>query len=268
MRARSGRWSKMVRPHVAIVTLIAAAHLGHFHRPRRDRAAPRRRSSKASSRAARRCINRDDPRWKLLDRLARAAGVEHVVGFGEHAAADLQADQSARCMPIIRSIIGAGSAARKSTARIGAPGRHIVQNALAVLGAAAAGRRRRRQGGAVACRPDAPKPGRGKRHVLTHPERRDHADRRELQRQSGLDAGGARAARRHAGRGRRAAHRRARRHAGTRRAIRPSCMPALAELITGTSTDLVLLAGPEMKSLAEALPATCRKSSTAQTSTS
>ena len=45
---------KLVRPHVAVVTLIAAAHLGHFKQRSTRSPAPRPKYSKASSRAARR----------------------------------------------------------------------------------------------------------------------------------------------------------------------------------------------------------------------
>ncbi len=78
---------KLVRPHVAIVTLIAAAHLGLLQVSWTTSPRPRRRSSKASSRTALRCINRDDDRWSLLAELAREAGVEKIVGFGENAQA-------------------------------------------------------------------------------------------------------------------------------------------------------------------------------------
>ena len=61
-------------------------------------------------------------------------------------------------------------------------------------------------------------------------------------------------------------HRRARRHAGARRATRRNCMPGWRELITGKHIDLVLLAGPEMKALAEKLAGRTRESSTGLTS--
>ena len=63
----------------------------------------------------------------------------------------------------------------------------------------------------------APPKGRGERISLADPRGLRHADRRELQRQSGLDAGRAQAARRGGARTQRAPDRGDRRHAGARR---------------------------------------------------
>ncbi|MDG4885716.1 UDP-N-acetylmuramoylalanyl-D-glutamyl-2, 6-diaminopimelate--D-alanyl-D-alanine ligase, partial [Mesorhizobium sp. WSM4884] len=67
-------------------------------------------------------LNRDDPRWKLLGKVAKDAGVEHVFGFGENARSafrlvgcDLYADHSDIAVKIGK---------RDVTARVGAPGRH------------------------------------------------------------------------------------------------------------------------------------------------
>ena len=70
----------MVRPHVAVVTLIAAAHLGHF-RNLDEIATAKAEIFEGIEPGGTALLNRDDPRWKLLDKLARAAGVEHVVGL-------------------------------------------------------------------------------------------------------------------------------------------------------------------------------------------
>ena len=178
-------------------------------------------------------------------------------GFGEHARStfrltkcELHADHSVDHRQDRR---------REVAASIGAPGRHMVQNVLAVLGAAHLVGADVDQGCAGAGRPF----GRTRSWQAPYaaPSRRGrHADRRKLQRQPGLDAGGDGAARRDAGAGRRPPDRRAWRHAGTRRAIRRSCMPALADLIAGTSTDMVFLAGPEMKASGRALPDASRRS--------
>ena len=99
-----------------------------------------------------------------------------------------------------RSAISPTSAAARSSAQIGAPGRHIVQNALAVLGAAElAGADIDKVVAALATL--TPESGRGRRHRLGMPGGAITPDRRELQCQSGVDAGGDRAARRGAGDG-------------------------------------------------------------------
>ena len=68
---------KMVRPHVALITLIAAAHLGHF-RNLDEIATAKAEIFEGIEPGGTALLNRDDSRWKLLDRLARAAGVEHI----------------------------------------------------------------------------------------------------------------------------------------------------------------------------------------------
>ena len=79
-------------------------------------------------------INRDNPHFARLQRHAKAAGVGRIVSFGEHKSADarlvkfaLQPDSST----VAANILGADV-----TYKLGAPGRHVVLNSLAVLAAA------------------------------------------------------------------------------------------------------------------------------------
>jgi UDP-N-acetylmuramoyl-tripeptide--D-alanyl-D-alanine ligase len=141
---------------------------------------------------------------------------------------------------------------KEVAARVGAPGRHTVQNALAVLGAAdLVGADVEKV--ALSLESLVAGSGRGKRHVLKHPEgpitlidESYNANPASMQAAMALlDATPV------TGEGRRIAvlgdmlelgSHSAKLHAG------------LAELVAGTRTDLILLAGPEMKSLAEALP--------------
>ena len=74
---------KMVRPHVAIVTLIAPAHLGFFN-SLDEIARAKAEIFEGLERDGYALLNRDDGRWKLLERLAREALVENIVGFGEN----------------------------------------------------------------------------------------------------------------------------------------------------------------------------------------
>lgn len=123
----------MVRPHVAIVTLIAAAHLGHF-KSLDEIAAAKAEIFEGVEPDGHALVNRDDQRFKLLEKEARRAGVDHVWGFGEHARANIRltryepTDEGSRVTVRI--------AGEEHAFRIGAPGRHIAQNVLAVLGAA------------------------------------------------------------------------------------------------------------------------------------
>src|SRR5690606_6964039 len=58
---------KMVRPHVAVVTNVAAAHLGFF-RNLDEIAAAKAEIFEGLEPGGAALLNRDDPRWKLLEK--------------------------------------------------------------------------------------------------------------------------------------------------------------------------------------------------------
>lgn len=157
---------KMVQPHVALITLIAAAHLGFF-RNLDEIAMAKAEIFEGLVEGGTALINRDDERYKILDKQAKAVGVKNIAGFGENEKATyrlldckLFADHST---------IAAKIGGKEIVARIGAPGRHIVQNVLAVLGAA------HLVGApvpavAVALSDLRAEQGRGQRHALKHPK--------------------------------------------------------------------------------------------------
>src|SRR5262249_11854273 len=122
--------TRLVRPHVAIVTTVEPVHLEYFGSVEAiaDAKAEIFLGLEPGGAAV---LNRDHPHY---ERLARAVDAR-VVSFGEHADADarllkvsLQADSSAVHVNILGTEI---------TYKLGAPGRHVVQNSLAVLAAAA-----------------------------------------------------------------------------------------------------------------------------------
>lgn len=240
---------KLVRPHVAIVTLIAAAHLGHF-KSLDDIARAKAEIFEGIEHGGAALINRDDERWGLLAGLAREAGVERVLGFGEDANAAYRLTNVS--LHPDHSLISATIGGTEVAARIGAPGRHIVQNALAVLGAAdLVGADVQKV--ALALEGLSPEAGRGKRHVLKHPngpitliDESYNANPASMKAAMALlDATPV------TGEGRRIAVLGDMLELGGHSA---KLHAALAGLIASTRTDLILLAGPEMKSLAEALP--------------
>ncbi|RWC24806.1 MAG: UDP-N-acetylmuramoylalanyl-D-glutamyl-2,6-diaminopimelate--D-alanyl-D-alanine ligase [Mesorhizobium sp.] len=241
---------KMVRPHVAIVTMIAAAHLGFF-RNLDEIAKAKAEIFEGLEPEGAVILNRDDARFKLLDKMAHAAGVEHVYGFGENARStfklvqcELHADHS----DIIARIGG-----HEVTARIGAPGRHMVQNVLAVLGAAhLVGADLGKVASALADL--SAERGRGKRHVLRHPrgpitliDESYNANPASMSAAMALLN-----ATPVTGEGRRIAVLGDMLELGDHSA---KLHAALAELIVGTGTQTVFLGGPEMRVLAEVLPA-------------
>jgi UDP-N-acetylmuramoyl-tripeptide--D-alanyl-D-alanine ligase len=240
---------KMVRPHIAIVTGIAAAHLGHFN-SLDEIAAAKAEIFEGIERGGHALVNRDDQRWKLLEKAARDAGVEHVWGFGAHnrstfrlMACELGAD---------RSEVTAKMAGQEISMTIGIPGRHIVQNALAVLGAAyLAGADMKKVAAAMATL--KAEPGRGARETLRMREGSfTLIDESYNANPASMRAALELLAASEPGQG------------GRRIAVlgdmlelgihSPKLHAGLADVIGKNRPDIVLMAGEEMKALAQAMP--------------
>ncbi|RIX98800.1 UDP-N-acetylmuramoylalanyl-D-glutamyl-2,6-diaminopimelate--D-alanyl-D-alanine ligase [Aureimonas flava] len=124
---------KLVRPHVAVVTLIAAAHLGFFG-SLEEIAAAKAEIFEGVVPGGTAVLNADDPLTATLADAARAAGVTRITTFGEAEGADY------RLAGFRPSASGSRFVARIDGTQVevalGSGGRHLVQNALAVLGAA------------------------------------------------------------------------------------------------------------------------------------
>jgi UDP-N-acetylmuramoyl-tripeptide--D-alanyl-D-alanine ligase len=124
--------TQLVRPHVGIITGIEPVHLEYFGSLEKIADAKAEIFSGVEPGGAV-VLNRDNAQYERLAAAARAAHIERVVSFGEHAAADarlmqfsLQADGST----VEARILG-----QSVTYKVGAPGRHLVLNSLAVLAA-------------------------------------------------------------------------------------------------------------------------------------
>jgi UDP-N-acetylmuramoyl-tripeptide--D-alanyl-D-alanine ligase len=125
--------TRLVRPHVAIITTIAPVHLEFFGSL--DAIADAKAEIFAGvERGGAAVINRDNAQFGRLERSAKSTGVDRIVSFGEHARADarlikcsLQPDSST----VVARILGTDV-----TYKLGAPGRHLVLNSLAVLATA------------------------------------------------------------------------------------------------------------------------------------
>jgi UDP-N-acetylmuramoyl-tripeptide--D-alanyl-D-alanine ligase len=79
-------------------------------------------------------INRDSEFFDRLASAARRAGIGRIVGFGEHRQAEVRLEGAAlheTCSCVTAEIFG-----EVLSYRLGAPGRHLVMNSLAVLAAA------------------------------------------------------------------------------------------------------------------------------------
>jgi UDP-N-acetylmuramoyl-tripeptide--D-alanyl-D-alanine ligase len=157
--------TELVRPHVAIITTIEPVHLEFFPSVEAiaDAKAEIFQGIEPGGAAV---INRDNPHFARLEKQAKDANVGRIVSFGENAKADarlvkfaLQADSSTAQARILGHDV---------TYKLGAPGRHVVQNSLAVLAAAALAGADLAMS-AVALAELAPPTGRGARQTLEVP---------------------------------------------------------------------------------------------------
>jgi UDP-N-acetylmuramoyl-tripeptide--D-alanyl-D-alanine ligase len=125
--------SRLVRPHVAIITTIAPVHLEFLGSLAKIADAKAEIFFGVEPDGAA-IINRDIPQFAHLKRRAKEAGVSRVVSFGENAETDarlIKLSLHARCSTVEADILGT-----QFSYKIGAPGRHLVINSLAVLAAA------------------------------------------------------------------------------------------------------------------------------------
>jgi UDP-N-acetylmuramoyl-tripeptide--D-alanyl-D-alanine ligase len=123
--------TRLVRPHIAIITTVAPVHLGFF-RSVEDIADAKAEIFHRLEPRGTAIINRDNPHYERLKRHAEEHGVR-IVSFGEAEGAD------ARVLDVDlkpdRSEVRADILGETLSYRLGAPGRHLVQNSLAVLAA-------------------------------------------------------------------------------------------------------------------------------------
>jgi UDP-N-acetylmuramoyl-tripeptide--D-alanyl-D-alanine ligase len=123
----------MVKPHVAIITTVAASHLGHFKSLDEIAAAKAEIFSGVVSGGAA-LINRDSVYFDYLQEQAKRNDIKNVFGFGKHGSADVQLLGIAlhpTCCCITASLFG-----EKVSYKLGMPGEHMAINSLAVLAAA------------------------------------------------------------------------------------------------------------------------------------
>jgi UDP-N-acetylmuramoyl-tripeptide--D-alanyl-D-alanine ligase len=125
--------TRLVRPHVAIVTTVEPVHLEYFGSVEAIADAKAEIFSGIEPGGAA-VLNRDNPLFDRLCRKAEKAGITNIVSFGEHASADTHLSRVALHAEF--STVEASVLGREVTYKVGAPGRHLVLNSLAVLTAA------------------------------------------------------------------------------------------------------------------------------------
>jgi UDP-N-acetylmuramoyl-tripeptide--D-alanyl-D-alanine ligase len=123
--------TRLVRPHHAIVTTVAPVHLGFF-RSVEEIADAKAEIFRGLEPGGTAIINRDNPHYQWLKDRALEHGA-NIVGFGENP------DAEARLIEVALGPDGSDVTAdilgHAVSYRLGAPGRHLVQNSLAVLAA-------------------------------------------------------------------------------------------------------------------------------------
>lgn len=120
----------MVRPHIAIVTTVAPVHLEYFDSL--DAIAEAKAevfSGLVPGGVA--IINRDIAHYERLLAHAKTSPAGYVATFGEHDKAD--AHLTSVALGADHSIVKAEICGHALTYRLGAPGRHLATNSLAVL---------------------------------------------------------------------------------------------------------------------------------------
>jgi UDP-N-acetylmuramoyl-tripeptide--D-alanyl-D-alanine ligase len=123
--------TRLVRPHIAIVTTVAPVHLGFF-RSMDEIADAKAEIFRGLEPDGTAIINCDSPYFERLKRHALGHGAK-IVGFGETQGAEARligVELGPDGSDITADILG-----QTISYRLGAPGRHLAQNSLAVLAA-------------------------------------------------------------------------------------------------------------------------------------
>jgi UDP-N-acetylmuramoyl-tripeptide--D-alanyl-D-alanine ligase len=154
--------TRLVRPHVALITTVEPVHIEHF-RSVLSIADAKGEVFAGIEPGGTAVINRDNPYYPRVRAHAAASQAGRILTFGEHEQADAHAERI--ILKADMSIVEARVLGTRLAYRVGTPGRHIAMNSLSVLAAVQA------VGGdlalaALALADLKPPVGRGERHVL------------------------------------------------------------------------------------------------------
>jgi UDP-N-acetylmuramoyl-tripeptide--D-alanyl-D-alanine ligase len=125
--------TRQVRPDVAIVTTVEAAHL-EFFSGIEEIADAKAEIFLGVPAAGAAILNADNPMHDRLAAAAQAAGIGRILAFGDAEGADIRLigiEPDATGSAVEADILGT-----RIAYRLGQPGRHLVMNSLAVLAAA------------------------------------------------------------------------------------------------------------------------------------
>ncbi len=124
---------KLVRPHIAMVTNVAAAHIGAFETVD-DIARAKGEIFSGVVPGGYGIINHDDRRYPLLRQLAVDAGIEHIYSFGKKRGSDFWLRKSDIDMDGSRVNVRING--KDAEYRLKVAGMHMALNSVATLGAA------------------------------------------------------------------------------------------------------------------------------------
>ena len=159
---------KMARPHIAMITNVAAVHLGAFKNVD-EIAVAKSEIFEGLEPDGVAILNGDDPRLGIMEKIAAENGVKNIVRFGEGDNAQTVAEKivlHGACTCLTANVLG-----EPMVVKVGAPGKHIAQNVLAVLTASKLAGADLAKAGLAMAELQAVK-GRGQRHVLGDDEER------------------------------------------------------------------------------------------------
>ncbi len=124
--------TRLVRPHIAIITTVEPVHLEFFTSVEQI-AEAKAEIFAGLEPGGTAILNRDNAHFEFLKKRASESGAKRIIVFGAHdeAEAKLMELRSAGDASEVEAII----CGEKISYRIGAPGRHLVMNSLGVLAA-------------------------------------------------------------------------------------------------------------------------------------
>ncbi|MGB7288214.1 MAG: UDP-N-acetylmuramoyl-tripeptide--D-alanyl-D-alanine ligase, partial [Salaquimonas sp.] len=154
---------KMVRPHIGVITNVAAVHLGSFKNID-EIAEAKAEIFEGIVPGGYAVIWKDDKRVKLLSDLAEKAGIEHLLTYGTKRGSDFRMKSAESTDGATHFAVSLRGTSLEGTLNV--PGDHITSNAVLVLGIAdLAGADLSKSVEAVAL--IQAEKGRGQRHQLT-----------------------------------------------------------------------------------------------------
>jgi len=124
--------SRLIQPHVAIITTVEAAHLEFFDSVEAI-ADAKSEIFAGMAPGGTAVLNRDNPHFERLANAARRAGVDNIVAFGAAPQSDARLVDYTPAQD--HSDISAEIDGRRVDYRLGVAGRHWAMNSLAVLAA-------------------------------------------------------------------------------------------------------------------------------------